>query len=213
MSYHEAIRDKIPMEKDSSGYTSYYPPCEYCGASVKSWAYQPSLKYVCNSCREMILDRRLNEKTSTKEKRLDSAIRKISKVAKIENYQTGICWVKNNLDHPGWFQSSEEIMTALELIRKGVKAYHQVRVFDYHVDFVLPDMKVALEIDGSIYHDKSRKEKEVLRDEIIAEKLGKGYEVIRINTDCIDQNVTMLVPAIKAVLKRRKSKKCAVECS
>ena len=161
----------------------------------------------------MILDRKLNEKVSIKEKRLDSAIQKISKVAKIENYQAGICWVKNNLNHPGWFQSSEEIMTALELIRKGVKAYHQVRVFDYSVDFVLPEMKVALEIDGSIYHDKSKKEKEELRDEIIAEKLGAGYEVIRINAECIDQNITKFVPAIKAVLKRRKGKKCAVECS
>lgn len=209
MSYNEAIRDKIPMTKDSAGFTRYYIPCTYCGESVSSCKYIPGAKTVCDKCRQMILERKLNDTLSAKEKRLKTAIKRISKVAKIEYYKDAIAWVNKNLDRPGWFQSTEEIMVALELIRRKVKAYHQVKVFDYHVDFVLPEMKVALEIDGVIYHGPERKNMELIRDEVIVDKLGAGYEMIRIRTDCINMNITKLLPAIRAVLKKRKiSKKC-----
>lgn len=207
MSYYDAVRDKIPTGKDKLGFQRYYPPCFYCGEAVYSWAYMPSAKYVCDKCRQAILDRKLNETVSVKEKRLNTAIKRISKVSKIECYEKGIKWVRNNLEHTGWFQSTEEIMVALELIRQNVKAHHQVKVFDYYVDFVLPEMKVALEIDGKIYHGADKQNKEIIRDELIVDKLGSDYEMIRIQTDNINKNVTKLLPAIHAVLKRRKSER------
>ena len=96
-------------------------------------------------------------------------------------------------------------MVALELVRRGVKAHHQVKIFDYSVDFILPDMKVALEIDGKLFHGKDRLEYQTKRDEAIANKLGDGWEIIRITTDNINMNVTKLITGINAVLKRRKS--------
>ena len=205
MSYNDAVRDGIPIERNKSGFTDYYPPCTYCGEPVCSWNYISSAKYVCRKCREQILENKLEESESMKKKRLDTAIKRISRVAKIENYEAGIKWVENNLNRPGWFQSTEEIMVALELIRCKIKAYHQVKIFDYRVDFVIPEMKVALEIDGNIYHGEERQKRERLRDEVIVDKLGSGYEMIRIRTENINKNVTNLLPAIRIVLKKRNS--------
>ena len=47
------------------------------------------------------------------------------------------------------------------------------------------------------------KEYEELRDETIRNKLGDGWEVIHIDTENINMNITRLMPAIRAVLKRR----------
>lgn len=95
-------------------------------------------------------------------------------------------------------------MVTLELLRRNVKVYHQVKVFSYSVDFILPDYKVALEIDGPLHQMSSRKKEEEIRDEIIVQALGEGYEVIRISTENINLNVTKLMKAIDAVLKNRK---------
>lgn len=101
-------------------------------------------------------------------------------------------------------------MVAMELIRKGVKAHHQVKVYNYSVDFVLPDLKVALEIDGKLYHGKDKEKYSEERDMLICDKLGEGWEIIHIDTDNINRNVTKLMVAINAVLRRRKKIKTLV---
>ena len=206
MSYHEAVRDGIPYSQRQDGMTAYYPPCHYCSSPAYSLTYIPGAKYVCPQCRQMILSEKLAEGQTENGKRLDRAVKRISNVADINEYKSGIEWVRMNLNHPSWFQSTEEVMVALELIRNEVKAHHQVRVYGYTVDFVLPDMKVALEIDGSIFHEGSRGRNQAMRDELIANMLGDGYEVIHIKTENINTNVTKLLPAIRAVLSRRKRK-------
>ena len=95
----------------------------------------------------------------------------------------------------------------MELIRRKDKAHHQVKVYNYVVDFVLPEMKVILEIDGKLYHGKEKKQYETIRDELICEKFGEEWELIRIDTENINTNVTRLLSAINAVLRRRKRNK------
>ena len=77
-------------------------------------------------------------------------------------------------------------------------------IFNYSIDFVIPEYKVALEIDGRPFHGKDHADKQRKRDEVIIWKLGEDWEIIHIDTDNINANVTKLVPAIKAVLKSRK---------
>ena len=125
----------------------------------------------------------------------------------IAQYKAAIDLVRKKLNNRGWFQSTEEIMVALELARRGVNAHHQVKVFEYTVDFVLPEMKVVLEIDGAPYHGKDRQKYQQTRDDVIKWKLGDDWEVIRISTDNINTNITKLIPGIRAVLNSRK--KCA----
>lgn len=204
MSYAEAEQDSIPMTKDCRGFWQYHPPCHICGASINSWNYIRGAVYTCRDCKQLLVEKKLQE-DSGKEKKLETAIKRVSKVADIKKYDKAISWMRKNLDHRGWFQSTEEIMVAMELIRRGVKAYHQVKIFEYSVDFVLPEYKVILEVDGSIYHGKDKLKQQDLRDEIVSHKMGEGWQVVRISTDCINMNVTKLMPAIKKVLNQRKS--------
>lgn len=208
MSYIEANEDKIPMEKDCRGFTMYYPPCHICEAPVLSWSYIRNTKYTCPNCRELLIERKLDIKSkdcfSKQERCLNRAIERIAKQTDIKKYDTAISWIKKHLGHLSWFQSTEEVMVAMELIRKGIKAHHQVKVYNYSVDFILPDLKVVLEIDGKLYHGKDKEKYSEERDRLICEKLGDGWEIIHIDTDNINKNVTRLMAAINAVLKRRK---------
>lgn len=204
MSYAEAKQDGIPITKDSRGFDQYHPPCHICGESINSWNYIRGAVYTCRDCKQLLVEQKL-QGDSGKEKKLETAIKRISKVADIKKYDKAVSWIRKNIDHKGWFQSTEEIMVAMELIRRGIKAHHQVRIYEYSVDFVLPDYKVILEVDGSIYHGKDKLKQQILRDEVVSDKMGDGWQVVRISTDCINMNVTKLMPAIKKVLNPRKS--------
>ena len=47
-------------------------------------------------------------------------------------------------------------------------------------------------------------ESQSLRDDIITNKLGDGWQMVRISTDNINKNITRLIPAIKSLLKYRR---------
>ncbi len=213
MSYPEAKADGIPIEEKPHRTTLYYPPCRFCGTPVRSWSYQRNVRYACPACRkEAVAQERAEAALAAatgKEKKLEMAIKRISKVADITLYTDAIEAVRKQLKQPGWFQSTEEIMVALELLRQGVKTHHQVKVYDYSIDFVLPDMRVALEIDGLPYHGKERQKYQETRDDVLKWRLGKDWEIIHIRTDNINLNVTRLLPGIRVVLAERK--KCAHE--
>lgn len=208
MSYKDALENGIPSKKDSRGFNWYYPPCRICGTPVSTWRYIHCTEYTCKDCRKELVKLAFRNQCATssdkKEEKLKDALKRISKVTDISRYDNAIIKVRSSFDKPLYYQSTEEIMVALELLKSGIEAYHQVRVYNYRVDFVIPQYKVALEIDGAPFHGKERQSSETLRDEIIADKLGDGYEVIRISADNINLNITKLMPAIKAVLAKRK---------
>jgi len=173
--------------------------------------HRMDLKYTCRRCRgikAVVKKVRSNIiSTEKKDKKLEIAIKRISKVASITNYEKAYAVVKKYINRDGWFQSTEEIMTALELVRRKIKVRHQVQISKYSADFLLPDLKVVLEIDGKPFHGVERAEKEKKRDEFTVQQLGEGWEVIRIDTEYINTNVTRLVPAIKAILESRRKLK------
>jgi len=208
MSYKDSLDDGIPTEIDNRGFKWYYPPCRICGTPVSTWNYVHGTKYTCKDCRKELVKLASSSQRTTsidkKEEKLKEAVKRISKVTDISHYENAIIKVRSGFNNPQYYQSTEEIMVALELSRRGVETYHQVRVYDYRVDFVIPQYKVALEIDGAPFHGKEKQHREALRDEVIADKMGDGYEVIHIPADNINLNITKLLPAIKAVLARRR---------
>lgn len=211
MSWIEAIEDGVPTVKDKRSFNNYYPPCHICGTPVFSWSYIRGAIYTCPECRNELVKQEHNRKQEKdnigKRSKFNEAIKRISKHTDIRDYEKSIRSVEKSLDHPGWFQSTEEIMTSIELIHCGYKVHHQVRIYDYAVDFVLPELKVALEIDSPIYHAKNKQEYQAMRDEVISNKLGDGWQVIRISTDNINANITRLIPALKSVIKHRLDKR------
>ena len=209
MSYVEAVQDGIRMEGSGRyGVVTYYPPCLYCGQPTKAWSYRRESKYVCPDCKKAAKDKRRAENTgravARKKSLLETAIERISAVADVSLYAKAITRVEKNLDRDGWYQTAEEIMVALELIRCGVKAYHHVLIADRFASFVLPGLKTVLEIGKEA--SPGGHTEGMINNELIHNKLGEDWMVMHISTECINMNVTKLIPAIEAVRK-----KCSAE--
>lgn len=94
MSYFEAKEDGIPFEERPYKQTIYYPPCRFCGAPVRSWSYLRNIKYACPECRKEAVAQERAEKeqkdSSVKERKLDNAVKRISKMTDIAQYKAAI---------------------------------------------------------------------------------------------------------------------------
>lgn len=104
------------------------------------------------------------------------------------------------------FDSSHEMIAAMELINNRISTKVQYSVGRKKVDMLLPDLKVALEIDGHLHQFRIGKDSE--RDVEILNTLNEresGWEMVRIPTKFIEKNVSKLVPAIKAIHREKQS--------
>lgn len=211
MGYIEAKEDgiRIAGTHKVTDITWFFPLCHICGNEVKSMRYDRGVEYTCKDCKTLqyMSDKLIKEEEDNykKEQKLDKAIKRIEKQAptKIKEYNKAIEIVKKNLNKDRWFDSTEEIMVALELLRRKIKVKHQVKMGIYRLDFVLPDEKIVLEVDGTIFHTERTKEKEDVRDNVIILNLGPSWEVVRITDELINQNIRRLLPAIRAVRDKR----------
>lgn len=104
------------------------------------------------------------------------------------------------------FDSAHEVATCIELLRNKIKVKAQYAIGRKKVDFLLPDLKVALEIDGGMHRFKVGKDSQ--RDTFILNELNKnekGWEIIRIPTSLVEKDVTKLVPTIKILYKEKQN--------
>lgn len=92
------------------------------------------------------------------------------------------------------FDSSHEMVAAMELIRNEVYIVIQPIINNRKADFMLKEEKVILEIDG--YMHEHSQVKDYKFDDEIRDELGLEWEIIRIPTNYIETNVTMLYEAI-----------------
>lgn len=95
------------------------------------------------------------------------------------------------------FSSSHEMVAAMELIRNRIKIKTQQSVGEYRVDFLIHEMKIVFEVDG--YMHKNSKVKDNERDIALRNTLGTEWEVVRISTKNIEENIDKLVDAIEAI--------------
>lgn len=158
-------------------------------------------KYLERKKKEASLEINVDEKQSElygdlyeqtlKEAKFERAVSRIEKQVKtIDSYKRSIDTVHKLLHRPRWFDSTEEIMVAIQLIKDGYKIIHQQKIGTYRIDFVIPDKKVILEVDGSIYH--ANKEAEAKRDFFIRKKLGLNWKILHISTDQINNKLTSI---------------------
>ena len=107
-------------------------------------------------------------------------------------------FVEANLDK---IDSSYEALAAIVLVHNRIYSKMQYKVGKYQVDFLLPDLKVVLEIDGERH--KHKKEYDRVRDQRIREQLGSEWQIVRIDTDNLDKNAKKLPEAIYKVIEYR----------
>lgn len=108
--------------------------------------------------------------------------------------------IEYNKNNPDKFDSSAEVIAAIELIKNHIRIKPQYKVDKYQVDFLLPDEKIVLEIDGEAH--RLHRAKDSVRDEVIRYQL-KGYQVIHIPAKDLYEKPNALIKGIDAVLDYR----------
>lgn len=230
MGHQDAVRDGIRIAYDRRRET-YYIPCCQCGADVMSFSYHVKQKYICKECVELdrLIKKRERAEIRAKERAeqgigqpipktqeqiqkvreknetmMSKAMTRIDRMATLSNFTQAIAKVRSEMDAGVIFQSTEEVLVALELSRKGIAYRTQVHFGPYRADFVLDANKIVLEVDGRLFHAAEREFKDNLRDGLIVAALGPKWEVVRITDDNINKNITKLTKAIARLIDYRK---------
>jgi very-short-patch-repair endonuclease len=191
----------------------YITGCVLCGGQIKTMRRRINPPYKCSECRAHekensdieILRNELHR--LTKLKRLEDTKQLIIKQGHgIEKYKKAITVISKYFDRKNWFQSIPEMATGLELIRCKIRFNTQIKVGKYRVDFILPDQKVALEID-SFYHylNMEIEEKDEVKDALVLAALGLGWEYVHIEDKLLKTNIRGLIPELKRIKDKLKS--------
>lgn len=112
---------------------------------------------------------------------------------------------KHAAANPEQYRSSDEMIAAIVFLEAGYDFEMNRRIGNYVVDMYVPPLKVCVEIDGD-RHKYSRKA-DCERDIEIRKQLGADWEIIRIPTDCVEQNPAKLVQAVKGLYELRKKER------
>ena len=184
------------------------PICKECGKSFGS-NYMPKKNPICPDCKSIDRGNKNLYDAAKKESKFDEAMYRIKKMVKdFPMYENPAKVIHKCLHHEKWFQSTEEIMVGIELIKDKVKVIHQQKIGRYKADFVLPELKTILEVDGKIYHgDKFAEGK---RDGLILLTMGLDWHIVRIDTGKINNSIQSLLPAIKAIITKQNESRMRV---
>jgi len=205
-SYMDYVKEHERKEKIKNRPTPKV--CWHCGE--KHTGINTPIRSYCEGCAEkhneedeQLMNGYLEAKTKVMWRRAVNNLEK-QNLKMSEYYEEAQFVLALALEDYNKFQSSPEMMAAMQLLKERVKAKTQYRIGRYRADFVLPELKVVLEIDGKLHDYKVKKDSK--RDAAILNELNAedtGWEVIRIPVVHIDQNVSKLVPAIKALYKEK----------
>jgi len=202
MSRADALRDGIKY--DDNGYRLlYYVPCQNCGKIHGRRKYTGKEIYLCPACLELkhakqraeveALALSMPDAETKEEKRYRSAVEAIEKqVGSLKGYEKAVDICRKATYKYG---SIPEAMLAIELIRKGYRIITQQKVGKYRVDFALPNEKLIIEVDGSIYH--TNKQKELEREASINYAIGLDWRFIHIPAESISKDVRRVVRLLK----------------
>ena len=133
--------------------------CWECGASIKGT--NTNKREYCDRClavRKLVLEgQKVDFNYLRGSNMLEKAVRIIENDESgngIDNYKDDISFVSEYIEkHPQKFGSIYEIVASIILHHNMVKVIPQYKVASYRCDFALPELKVALEVDGEL-HDK-----------------------------------------------------------
>lgn len=182
---YEVIGGQVCGLKSPSKYIRCY--CEECAEKVRSEKKAEEAVYI-----------RLK-----KQRMFDTALENLeSQNVDIYKLKPAIERVEKYLvNNPDKFDSSYEVLTAIVLLNAGVSFQMQKKILRYQVEFCIPSHKIILEVDGERHKTKKTTDRE--RDVKIKEELGSDWNIIRIDTEYLDQNALRLIKAINHVMKYR----------
>lgn len=132
-----------------------------------------------------------------KQKYLDIAIKRISDIADIDGYAEAISIVRANLRKNNLFQSVEEIMVILELVKSGLRRFQKVKINKNMVNILLPEIKIIIELNKNNCFKESYTH---LKTHKTAALLGFDWDAIGITSEFINNELQELKAVIKEVL-------------
>lgn len=195
-----------------SKYGRYYSiPCAICGLPVKSRTFSVNRAYRCKVCKNDLAKKRKAINKAEKEqadrllaselgvdvkhmRRFDKGAAKFGK-AYAKNVETARKAIED-------YDSVPEVVACIELLHTGTRVIVHQPVGDFTVDFCLPVEKLAVEIDGSLYHKDENKK--YMRDYAIKYMLGDGWEVRHIPADSVMSNHALFGCNMKRLLNARR---------
>jgi len=183
--------------------------CWRCGKEIEVYCTKP--RVYCPECRE---EHEKEKKDNTKKYlRLKTIIMHERALTKLEEAYTNMEVLHEASDvvldaaikKPSKFQSSHEMMAAIILIANCIHIKTQQNIAHHRVDFVLPEKKVVLEIDGHMH--KYSRVKDAKRDKEVRAELGADWEVVRITTRYLEEKPETLPKAITVLKKARQKER------
>ena len=115
---------------------------------------------------------------------------------------------KNNDENFGWQSRNKLTLSYPEILArdklKELKIYfiRELRINKYFIDFALPDLKIAIEIDGQQHKLKERKKSDIKKDAFLN---SRGWKVIRIKfpEENIKESINKIFEDIKIKMEDR----------
>lgn len=183
--------------------------CWKCNEEISGKLFPIGKRVYCKICHDEELEEIENEKKLFEEIKRKRMFRRAIQILEdqsfpIYDYKDAITVVDEYFaEHIGRFRSSHELVAAIVLVGNRIKIKPNAKIGKIRVDFVIKEMKCILEIDG--YMHDNRRLADAKRDLGIKQVLRNEWEVVRIPTRYIEQNVKKLVEAIKEILEEKRA--------
>lgn len=184
-----------------------------CSICQKEYEYNRlfNTKYMCNAClsktrkvkRVQMLDRAM---MMLKRKSSSRIYRKAKEGYFDEEYDL----LKQKIENGVQFGSASEIVLALEMEKENIRYISQAEICGRHVDFLLPDLRIIVEVDGAIYHTDTIKDLE--RDEYVLSYMDEDYEIVRIPDENIPRYIVGNLENLLLYILARREKNAIKGC-
>lgn len=211
MTDEELNRLGVTRKTDEFGRAVYLVPCVVCGKLVGMHMFTTQKVVKCSFCKKEIVKRRKAKVDAAREeilsilaedlgtdyehlRRFEKATTKFGRA-----YADNIEDARTAIDK---FDSIPEAVACIELLHIGTRVIVHQRVGDYTVDFCLPEEKVVVEIDGSLYHNDEAKEQ--MRDYAISHMLEGDWEIRHIPADAVMKNHVVFGKGMRRMLNERR---------
>ena len=182
--------------------------CWKCGEPIPNDDFLGQTRRYCEKCYEeykeeykpIIVQYSILKNRVMFERAMRLMERSCSDMTKYKKYALAV--MNHSRDNPEQYESSDEMIAAVVLLEAGYDIQMNYHVGNYRVDVLIPELKIAFEVDGDRHKDKAAKDGK--RDVEIRAKLGKEWEVIRIPTRYIEKQPDMIPEALKMMYSKIK---------
>lgn len=195
---------KTKLAKEEESKISNEVKCWKCGKTISTKMF--NLRLYCDDCK-IKYESEYNEKLEAylilkAEFMLDRAF----KILENQNVPINILEYKecgetiaeyNKENHYSKFDSDYEMVAAMQLLKDKINIKIHPKIATHRADFVLKEEKVVLEIDGFLHEHSLDKDYNI--DAKMYKELGREWEVVRIPTNYIENNISALYEAIMEI--------------